>query len=250
MEPAADTCPAKVHALGEQITFVRYWVQTLGKLTALSWFAFLVLAFVVKHLRMPPKLYLTGVHKTKLCDVRFEHQTIEFSLPLKITVYNPNYASVFIRQVEIAGRLAGSTQNIFVTTANDITLARRDNTTFVHEIDFKYDIMTDEGMAVFGDLLEKCKSQPESPPLVIDYSLLARYSALGFGGVLRQNETVYLVCPLNMMHVTLQGSLDSIHRHSSRILAGSLDLAAQAIDASVHALGKSFGILRMFHGYT
>ncbi|KAJ2908685.1 hypothetical protein GGI21_002641 [Coemansia aciculifera] len=198
---------------------------------------------------MPPKLYLAGVHKTEPNDVVFGHQTIEFSLPLMITVYNPNYASVFINQVEIAGRLAGSAQNIFVTTANNISLARRDNTTFVHDIDFKYDIMTDEGMAVFGDLLDKCKGQPGSPPLAIDYSLLARYSALGFGGVLRHNETVHLICPLNMMHVTLQGSLDSIHRHSSRILVGSLDLAAQAVDASVQALGKTFGILRMFHGY-
>ncbi|KAJ2634925.1 hypothetical protein GGF44_003434, partial [Coemansia sp. RSA 1694] len=243
MDAAADTradlCASKappsnaeIQASEGQPTSVRYWAHALGRLTALSWLAFLALAFVVKHLRMPPKLYLAGVHKAELYDVSFDNQVIEFSLPLQITVYNPNFASVLIKQVEITGRLAGSAQNIFVTTANNITLARRDNTTFVHDVDFKYDIMTDEEMAVFGNLLEKCKNQPGSPPLVIDYSLLARYSALGFGGVLQQNETVHLVCPLNMMHVTLQGSLDSIHRHSSRILVGSIDLAAQAIDAS------------------
>ncbi|KAJ2863759.1 hypothetical protein GGH94_003366 [Coemansia aciculifera] len=110
--------------------------------------------------------------------------------------------------------------------------------------------MTDEGMVVFGALLEKCKNQPGSPPLVIDYSLSAQYSALGFGGVLQQNETVHLICPLNMMHVTLQGSLDGIHRQTSRLVVGSIDLAAQAIDGSVRLLGQSLGILRMFQGYT
>ncbi|KAJ1964563.1 hypothetical protein GGI12_001339 [Dipsacomyces acuminosporus] len=208
----------------------------------------MVAEYWVKHLRIPPKLYLAGLQDTELTNMEMSQKSIGFRLPLNITVYNPNIVSVHLQEAEISGRLQGTEPNIFTTHVHNMTLARRGNTTFTQTVDFVYDMVTDEGMRVFNDLLDKCKKSPTSPPLIIEYSLVAKYTALGFDGVLRQNELTHLMCPLHMGHVTLQGSLDSIHRHSHSLIMNSLNVADEAIGVSMHVLRRSFDLFAIFGG--
>ncbi|KAI8318719.1 hypothetical protein GQ54DRAFT_314250 [Martensiomyces pterosporus] len=206
----------------------------------------MAVAYWVKYLRLPPKLYLAGLQNTELADMAVSQRSINFRLPLNITVYNPNFLSVHLESAEISGRLQGTEPSIFITHVYNRTLARHGNTTFTQMVDFAYNVVTDEGMRVMGDLIAKCKSSPTSPPLVIDYLLVARYTALGFRGLLRQNEVTHLVCPLNMVHVTVQGSLDSIHKHSHSFIVGSLGIVEEAMDVTMHMLGGSFDLFRAF----